>query len=121
MTVDNEMRELQPVATVRIRFKSEPGVSIPRIPTSHPYAPNARFLDGAEQSELFSIVLSFPAEGARHAENDAELRFLVPDRIPEDLLQKLRPGATLLISEGPSKIVAECQVASVKWEKIPEL
>ena len=102
------------VATAKVHWLS-PAQGGRKAPPSGPvYAATGRFDE--PHSELFSVVLSFPAP-KEQAENgstpravdEVEVGFLVPELVKN----KLAPGKKLLIIEG-SRTVAECEIQSVK-------
>jgi len=100
----------KPIATTRLHWLSPEEGGRKALPIGPVYATTAYF-HGETVSDLFSVVFQFP-EGAARSDMAAEMRVLAADRLP-DVVQRIVPGARLVVTEGP-RPVADCEVVSVE-------
>lgn len=103
---------LQVLATAKVYWLAPERGGRKNPPSGSVYAATAHFDE--QEGELFSIVLSFPAQkeqtenGVTSMVDEVSVGFLAPELVKS----KLVPGKKFSITEG-ARIVASCEVQSV--------
>ena len=101
---------LELISQVKLRWLSANEGGRKGLPQGPIYYANARFA-GDPEHQIFSIGLILPIGKPENA----ELRILVPENLPE-VAARIVPGAKLHLTEG-IKTVADCDIRLVELEE----